>query len=364
MQLRSKILAVDDDRIDLAIVERLLNKDEYDLRTAPTGEEALEVATDFQPDIILLDVMMPGMSGYDVCRQIRADSKLQHVKIIIVSGLAMVSERLAGYEAGADDYITKPYDEAELLAKIRVYLRLKSVEEVDRFKTDVLTLLSHEALTPLNNLIEPAEMLMSKEDIDAEEQKRLVEQVCRGTKRLHRFFENAMMLSSLKSGKQQFSLAPTNLCALVHGAICEVAPKAAERNVRIEEKFEISSTICLDEQQIKRVITAILDNAIRFSPSDETVNVCVSSDNEDVCLSVTDQGEGIDHDYLPCVFEDFLNPNIDHRLQDRGLSLAIARQIVLGHNGTVSAKSTKGSGATFTVRLPATLQFEAAHCKG
>ncbi|MGD8500657.1 MAG: response regulator, partial [Phycisphaerales bacterium] len=140
LQLRAKILAVDDDAVDIAIVERLLSKDEYDLRTASTGEQALEIAADFQPDIILLDVMMSGISGYEVCRQVRADSKLRYAKIIMVSNLAMVSERLQGYEVGADDYISKPFDEAELLAKIRVYSRLKSVEEVDRFKTEVLTL--------------------------------------------------------------------------------------------------------------------------------------------------------------------------------------------------------------------------------
>jgi two-component system phosphate regulon sensor histidine kinase PhoR len=131
--------------------------------------------------------------------------------------------------------------------------------------------------------------------------------------------------------------------------------------VRIEEKFEISPTICLDEQEIKRVITAMLDNAIRFSPSDGRVTVCVSSDNEDVFLSVTDQGEGIDPDCLPYVFEELSDPNTDHHSQGLGLSLAIARQVVQGHNGTVSAESTKGSGATFTVRLPATLPLEVAH---
>jgi len=351
MQPQNKILAVDDDIIDIAIVKKVLDKD-YDLKIALTGEQALDIAADFRPDIILLDVMMPGLTGYDVCRQIRANSKLRDVKIIMVSDQSMVSERLEGYEAGADDFITKPFDEDELLAKIRVYLRLKSVEEVDQFKTNVLTLLSHEARTPLNSLIGPAEMLMSEEGLDAEEQKMLVELIYIGAKRLHHFFENAMLLSSLKSGKQQLSPTTTELCDIVREAICEVAAKAEERNIKIEEKFGDSSTVCLDQQVIKRVIIAILDNAIRFSLSNGNVTVCVSSDNGDVCLRVTDQGEGIDPDYLPYVFEELSGHDIDHRSQGQGLSLAIANQIVLGHNGTINVESTKGSGATFTVRLP------------
>ena len=363
MQRRNKILAVDDNVIDITTIEKLLGKN-YDLKTATTGEEALEIAGDFKPDIILLDNMMPGLDGGQVCRQIRADSGLRHTKIIMVSGKSMVSERIEAYQAGADDYITKPFNEDELLAKIRVYLRLKSVEEVDQFKTNVLTLLSHEARTPLNSLIAPAEMLMSgDEEVDAEEHKLLIEMVHSAARRLHRFFENVMLLSSLKSGKWQFNPEPADLCDIVHGAVCEVATKAAERKIKIEEKFEAGPTLSLDQQQIKRAVTAMLDNAIRFSPPGWRVDVCVSGDDEYVWVSVTDHGAGIDPDYLPYVFEELSDPDIDHHSQGQGLSLAIARQIVQRHNGTIVAESAKGSGTTFTVQLPLPVRSELAHCE-
>lgn len=363
VRARSRILAVDDDAVDIAVIKRLLSKKGYDLRTATSGEEALELAAEFQPDVILLDVIMSGISGYEVCRRIRADAKLKRTKVIMVSGLAMVSERLQGYEAGADDYITKPCDEAELLAKIKVYLRLKSVEEVDRFKTDILTLLSQEACTPLSDIMHPAELLMSKMSADAEEQRKLVEQIHSTAEQLRHFFENAMTLSTLKSGQRQFDPAPTNLRDLVRGAISEVAAKTAERKVRIEEEFSISPTICLDEQEIRRVVTTMLDNAIRFSPLGGTVTVRVASDSEDVYLSVTDQGQGIDRERLDSVFDEFSGVDTDRSSQGQGLSLAIARQIALGHNGTINVESKKGAGATFTVRLPATLALEEANCK-
>jgi signal transduction histidine kinase len=361
MQPRNKILAVDDNVIDIVTIEKLLGE-RYDLMTATTGEKALAIAADFQPDIILLDNMMPGLDGGQVCRQIRADAGLRHTKIIMVSGKSRVSERIEAYQAGADDYITKPFNEDELLAKIRVYLRLKSVEEVDQFKTNVLTLLSHEARTPLNGLIAPAEMLMSEEEVDAEEKKLLIEMVHSAAKRLHRFFENVMLLSSLKSGKWQFNPEPADLCDVVHEAVCEAATKAAERKIKIEEKFEAGTTVCLDRQQIKRVIAAILDNAIRFSPPGWMVDVCVTGDNESICVSVTDRGEGIDPDYLTYVFDELSEHDIDHHSQGQGLSLAIARQIVQQHNGKISAESAKGSGTTFTVQLPLTVR-EPAHCE-
>jgi two-component system sensor histidine kinase/response regulator len=363
MQPRNKILAVDDNVIDIVTIEKLLGKD-YDLKTAATGEDALEMAADFQPDIILLDNMMPGLDGGQVCRQIRADSGLRHTKIIMVSGKSRVSERIEAYQAGADDYITKPFNEDELLAKIRVYLRLKSVEEVDQFKTDVLKLLSHEARTPLNSLIAPAEMLMSEEEeVDAEEKKLLIEMVHSAAKRLHRFFENVMLLSSLKSGKWQFNPEPADLCDVVHEAVCDMATKAAERKIKIEEKFEAGPTLNLDRQQIKRALTAILDNAIRFSPPGWRVDVCVWCHDAEVCVSVSDRGAGIDPDYLPYVFNELSDPDIDHHSQGQGLSLAIARQIIQQHDGTIGAESASGSGTTFTVRLPVVVPSELAHCE-
>ena len=121
MQRQSRILLVDDNPTNLAILEEMLG-DEYRWGTATSGEEALEIAPDFQPDLILLDVMMPGINGYETCRRIRANPALRNVKIVMVSAKALVSERLEGYDAGADDYLTKPFDEKELLAKVRVYL--------------------------------------------------------------------------------------------------------------------------------------------------------------------------------------------------------------------------------------------------
>jgi two-component system sensor histidine kinase/response regulator len=362
MQPRNKILAVDDNTIDMMTIEKLLGE-RYELKTASTGEQALEVAADFHPDIILLDNMMPGLDGGDVCRRIRSDFRLRHTKIIMISGKSRVSERIEAYQAGADDYITKPFNEGELLAKIRVYLRLKSVEELDQFKTDVLTLLCHEARTPLNGLIAPVEMLMSEEEVDAEEKKLLIEMVHSAAKRLHHFFENVMLLSYLKSGKLPLNPEPADLREVVHEAVCDMATKAAEHNVIIEEKFDSGPTVNIDRRRMRMVIASILDNAIRFSPSGARVNVCLSGEDGSVCVGVTDRGKGIDPDYLPYVFEELSDPDIDHHSRGQGLSLAIARQIVQQHNGTIAAESTKGSGATFTLRLPVMVITELAHCQ-
>ncbi len=133
MQAQGKILAVDDDPNNIAILEELL-ENRFDLRVSSNGEQALEIAREFRPDMILLDIMMPGIDGYEVCRRLREHDGLKDTKIIMVSARAMNSEQLEGYHAGADDYITKPFDGDEFLEKVHVNLNLKNAEEVHRIE--------------------------------------------------------------------------------------------------------------------------------------------------------------------------------------------------------------------------------------
>jgi DNA-binding response OmpR family regulator len=135
MQAQRKILAVDDDPNNITIIEELLG-DNYDLKIAASGQEALEIAQNFRPDIILLDNMMPGMNGYEICRRLRQRYTSEQVKIIMVSARAMESECLEGYKAGADDYITKPFDGDEFLAKMRLYLGLKPAGDEDSMSSE------------------------------------------------------------------------------------------------------------------------------------------------------------------------------------------------------------------------------------
>lgn len=129
MSHQYKILAVDDDHANISIVSEILC-DDYNLKTALTGEEALEVIQEFVPDLVLLDIMMPGIDGYEVCKRMRRNPKLSNTKILFLSAKELLEDRLFGYGVGGDDYITKPFDEEELLAKIKVFLRLKYEEEI------------------------------------------------------------------------------------------------------------------------------------------------------------------------------------------------------------------------------------------
>ena len=133
-------MAVDDNPLTLTILEEILGDDAF-FTTARGGVEALEKVHSFAPDLVLLDIMMPDLDGIEVCKKIRETPAVRHMKVVMVSAKSSVGERLEAYEAGADDYITKPFDEDELVAKVKVHLRLKSVEELDQLKSNLLVLL-------------------------------------------------------------------------------------------------------------------------------------------------------------------------------------------------------------------------------
>ena len=169
--MKATILAVDDDAIVLDMYQAILDS-AYNLHLTSSAEEALEfLSSRPRVDLILLDIMMPKMDGYEACRRIRANPLFSDLKVILVSAKMMLDDKLQGYEIGADDYITKPFDASELLAKVKVFLRLKNVEEINKIKTNLINLLYHETRTPLTSIFGyasfsgKAPILLSKKNI-------------------------------------------------------------------------------------------------------------------------------------------------------------------------------------------------------
>ncbi len=346
------ILIVDDSLTNTVVLEAMLG-DTYRIETVGSGEDALELAPRFRPDLILLDIIMPGIDGYETCRRLRTMAALRYTKIMMVSAKKSVEERLKGYEVGADDYLIKPFDEEELLAKVGVYLRLKSVEEVDQLKSDLLSLLSHETRTPLNGILAPIDML-ADDDMSLEERDMLFDMVRQSAHRLKTFFEKVDTLSQMKAGRWRFRFMCDDLGQIVHRAVCQVTELAAEHHITIESQLPPIANTMLDLERMQHVVLALLQNAVQFSPDGGRVVVRVSHDEGRLCLAVTDYGDGIDHDVLPYVFEEFAVADIMHHSTGHGLSLAIAQQVVHAHHGTIEVESEPHTGTTFTVTLPIT----------
>ncbi len=359
MDRQKLILAVDDVQANLEILRELLGY-QYEVVTANNGHDALAIAARRRPDLVLLDVRMPKPNGYEICRTIKQTSELRNTKVLLVSALGTREERLAGYAAGADDYIVKPFDEEELRAKIGVYLRLKSVEEVDNMKARVIEVLQHGARTPLTAIISYAEILQEGLAATRDDRQHAIGAILSSAKRMLRLLKKSERLASMKSRQYTFDFQPVMLDQLVRSNIDRFRDLAATENIALIPEIQEEMVAHCDAQQISFVLGEILDNAIRHSPSGSLVTITAKRRRRHFTITVADEGPGIDPKVLPALFHEFADPEAIVHNHGDGLSLALARQVMLAHDGVIFAQSEKGYGATFTLSLPVVNSPQAA----
>ncbi len=351
MKIKDKILIVDDDPVILQIISDILAlSDDYEVMTAISGEEALEKLDFFSPDLLLLDIQLPNMDGYAVCRKIREDSRLRFAKIIMLSGQAQIRERLLGYDAGADDYMAKPFNPEELLAKVRIFMQLKKREEVDMIKTNILTLVTHETGTPLNGIIGCAELLLGKSSL-SDRDRELVRVIADSGRQLHKFMRNALLLCKLKAGMEP-SLYREQLKKNLEPVINSYKKKAAGKGVSFICDLREDIVLAVAWPLFVEAIRCLVDNAVRFSPENGMVTVSAVRENANCLITVADQGPGIESEQRGAIFAEFAIRDINHHQEGQGISLAIVRHVVNCHRGTVTVGGGEGGGAVFEVRIP------------
>ncbi len=345
---RHKILIVDDDRRNIIIMEHILKSD-YELATATSGEEALEKTPVFKPDIILLDIVMPGMDGYDVCRTIRKNEKLKYIKVMLVSGRSTLDERLIGYKAGADDYVTKPFEPDELLAKIKVFLRLKHYEEVNSIKDSFLTLMTHESRTPLSQIMGFGELLTTTDLSD--DQQNWVQSILEAANILLTNSNKMLLLCKLKQGfnmkKESCSLQD-----LLDSIISELKDPQELKDITIAVSNNVAREIFVDHTLVKYALSFVFDNAVKFSPSGGKISITSDLQDGSCVIKISDQGKGIKSGQSEDIFNEFAIDDVTHHQEGLGISLVIARKIMELHRGSLTAQNNDDVGASFVFRLP------------
>jgi two-component system sensor histidine kinase/response regulator len=348
-----RILIVDDNPRNILILQHLLA--DFTLCCATTGEEALERAVQFEPHLVLLDIMLPGIDGYETCRRLRGDAQLTCTpKIIMVSARAMVNERLKGYEAGADDYVTKPFDQDELLAKVKVYLRLQSLEQFERLQGDLVTLLDEDTRTPIACLLSATDALrqLARPTVEAGE---LMSMIDGASRQLGGVIGKIVVLSSLRTATLKLDRRPADLSPLV-SSVVEAARRSAEaKDVRLESTVCVSAPSDLDARLGELVLAPLLENAIRFTNPGGRVAVSVAPDptTGEAVVAIADDGCGMPASVFSGVTRGHIVADIRDDRRGSGLSLPAARLFVQAHGGRFEVTSAVGEGTRVTLRFPA-----------
>lgn len=348
----NRILIVDNDRLNVMILEEIL-QEKFSLEKAYSGEEAIEKAEKFRPDIVLLDIMMPGMDGYEVCKKLRNNHALSFVKIILVSAKNMLSERLQGYDAGADDYIVKPFEPEEILAKVKVFLRLKSAEEINRTKENLLNLFSHETRTPLNAIIGFATILLNGKNLGGQELES-ANHILESGQQLLDFVNKTILINDFKKGNKTANLQKLDMAEVVLTSLEDAQKNATNKKLKFKKIFPEHKIFAdADRELLSFSIKCLIDNAIRFSPENSSVEVSMSEDERRLILKISDSGPGIENHRLSQIFSEFNIEDIEHHDRGHGLSLALVKHIADLHGGQITAENNSGKpGCTFCLSLP------------
>ena len=350
MAKQVRVLLVDDDPRNIRILEEIL-EDNYDLSVANNGREALSECNTFLPDIILLDIMMPDIDGLSVCRKLRSNIQHKHLKVILVSGKATVEERLEGYEAGADDYITKPFDDDELLAKVEIFSRLKHAEELDEIKTNFLVSISTQIGSPLNAVMSLTDLILESDNATTE-QMRLLANIQESCNNMVEKLGNFLLLKDLGNDGVNRDMSKVYISDIIEEIIDREKPNSKKRNITISNYIDDNCSVVADYNLLHKAILTITSNAIDHA--DNWVNVTKTIDKDYLELQISDDGPGFQ-------LSDSIEAGKDHSLNDllpetadyKTINLFTSSNIVEMFGGTVSVNTnTPELGTIFKIRMP------------
>jgi signal transduction histidine kinase len=358
------VLAVDDDTTNLKVLRGTLESLECRILLARSGERAIEIATEQKPELVLLDVLMPGLNGFDTCDRLKAHSGTAGAVVIFLSALDDLEARLEGLQRGGVDYITKPFHADEILAKVRTHLQMvtlrktlatrnRELSELNQKQNQLLGMAAHDLRTPLTAIMIAAQTLQ-KRKLPEEAEKELLDIVGSSSRHMQSLIEELLDMSSLQSSEVSVRPEAVQLAELIRERLALHSFAAETKKIGLVTDFEDLPPLNLDRSKVAQVIDNLLSNAIKYSWKESSVTIKLYSENKQAVMSVSDTGVGISPDGLEKIFEPFAKVGSRPTLGEssHGLGLAIVNNIVKGHGGEVSVSSTLNEGSTFYVKLP------------
>lgn len=364
------LLVVDDDAGNRDVLSRRLKRLGHSVKTCGNGLDALRLMRDEAFDLVLLDILMPDMDGYEVLGHIKEDPQLQHIPVIMISALNEVQSVVRCIEAGAEDYLTKPFDPTLLRARVGASLdkkrgrdretklfeqleqNYKRLQELEKLRDDMRNMIVHDLRTPLTAVIVGVEMLEKHGDLN-DTQREMMAIAAGGGKTLLGMINDLLDVEKMEAGSTQLQYDQLTAATLVSGAIEQVATLAADGLTVL--KSDIPTDLPAfpgDGSKLTRTLVNLIANAIKFTPNG-VVTISASHDAEHVRFAVRDNGAGIPAEAFEQIFEKFGQLD-SHSKVGTGLGLAFCKLAVEAHGGSIAVESIPGTGSTFSFTIPLT----------
>jgi two-component system, sensor histidine kinase and response regulator len=382
----TSILIVDDNPQNLQVLGRLLQERNCEIEFATNGIAALDWLDSRKFDLVLLDINMPEMDGYQVCKKVRSQKRFDNIPVIFLSADNDRESILKGFEMGGQDFVTKPFDSRELIIRVKTHIDLKNslenleklnrsleekvnertlqlsvanenlakmnlkLTELDNAKAEFLNLISHEIRTPLNGIILPVELL--KDTGSPSEIKDLIEILDSSVKRLEKFSLNALLITRLKTRSSEIRKELINVEAVIAEAIEQEQPSTLVKNLTIKYLQNPGvNGINGDPELVRKCILNILDNAITFSPPDGIIEILIIREDQYVIVEIRDNGDGMPAEIIEKGAELFSRGR-EYNDKSTGIGLPLAKLIMEAHDGTIELKNIPGAGACIILKFP------------
>lgn len=361
----SRVVVVEDDAALAASEVELLRQalPDAQITTVHDGLRAWEVLQAEGADVVLCDVVLPGIDAFELLRRIRSDSTFASTAVILITGVISPEQLFSLLENGADDCLVKPIRAEELVARVRAALRrcsrhrelaqrTRDLEEKYARAGEFLSWVSHEIRTPLSALMSAAHILKRYGRQRPEEVERFAEVIYREGQRLTRLINNLLDLAKIEAGEVQWHVQDVKLCEVL-GRVQEVfAALCQDRSLRLELLPCPEVTVTADPDKLSQVLTNLLSNAIKYSPEGGTVRLTAEAGNTRVRIAVEDEGPGVPPGMEEVIFQKFRQLDLTDEKGGTGLGLAIAREIVTRLGGRIWVERSPSGGARFVIEIP------------
>ena len=358
----ASILVVDDTPANLRLLANMLRDGGYKVRPVSSGEMALRVVEATPPDLILLDITMPEMDGYEVCRRLKADPRWRDIPVLFISALTDTADKVRAFQAGGVDYVGKPFQFEEVDARVRTHLELRRkslaleenlarLRELEQQRDTLTHMIAHDMRSPLLALQMSVELLGDMVPATEPDAATLTATARRGAAQVVEMVSQMLDVSRLESGKMELHCEPADLVELARNAIATLRPLAAERTLELVAPASVPADI--DANLMLRVISNLLGNAIKFTKPDGHIRLAVQLAEEHPRVAVIDDGPGIPPEHHHLIFEKFGQASAGARRGGSGLGLTFCKMVVEAHGGTIGLESEPGRGSTFWFTLPA-----------
>ncbi len=359
----AKILIVDDEAINRELLHAYLDGLGYELVDAPDGERALELAARARPDLVLLDVMMPGLSGFEVAEQLKATHRDEFLPIVLVTALDDHSSRLRGLRAGADDFLTKPLDRHELLLRVGNLLSLRTKEaaltrrnvelaELQRFRDEMSAMIIHDLKNPLSVIMANLDYLIEVGAIAEDEARAALQDSRAAGGRALRLLSNLLDLTRMEAGHLRLTRARTGMAAMVQPLVTQRTHLMDARGITLDSRLDRGAELYADVDLITRVVENVFDNAVRHTPPGGRISVHSNGVGGVASLRIGNSGDPIPPEARERIFEKFgqLGPGVGR--MNLGLGLYFCRLAVEAHGGRIWVEETRELPTVFGLELP------------